>query len=154
MTRVQADNQMVYRAFPIKRNQILVRFENIADKFDSKTAYVSRLIDVRQFAKEFYAEANSLSNASLSKVPEITYAELDLNGVNVKSDDEFRWKGDDDKMALVELVNKRIDDKGDTKAFIPQSIRSFKITYHEGSNPAQQAAVEVKAKEQVVKDKI
>jgi len=49
---------MIYKAFPIKRNQILVRFENIADKFDSKTAYVNRLIDIKQFAKEFYAEAN------------------------------------------------------------------------------------------------
>jgi hypothetical protein len=47
LTKVQNDNQMVYKAFPIKKNQILVRFENMADKFDSKTAYVSRFIDVK-----------------------------------------------------------------------------------------------------------
>lgn len=72
MTKVQTDNQMVYKAFPVKRNQILARFENIADKFDSKTAYVNRLIDVKQFAQEFYAEANQIDKIdklSLSKVP-------------------------------------------------------------------------------------
>ena len=47
MTKVETDNQMIYKAFPLKRNQILVRFENIADKFDSKTAYVNRLINVK-----------------------------------------------------------------------------------------------------------
>mgnify|MGYP006090457833 CR=1 FL=1 len=135
MTKVQTDNQMVYKAFPVKRNQILVRFENLADKFDSKTAYVSRLIDVKQFAREFYAEANymrSLDNASLSKVPNITYEEVNLNGLTPKADDDYTWKGDDDKVALVEAVNKKIEDQGDTKAFVPQSIRSFVITYHEG----------------------
>ena len=70
---------------------------------------------------------------SLSKVPDITIEEVNLNGVTVKSEeDQFAWKGDDDKIALAEQVNKKIKDKGDTKAFIPQSIRSFVLTYHEG----------------------
>jgi len=165
MTRVQTDNQMIYKAFPLKRNQILVRFENIADKFDSKTAYVNRLIDVKQFAKEFYAEANqidTIDKLSLSKVPEITYQEMNLNGMTTvnKAEDEYKWKGDDDKVALAEQVNKKIDDKGDVKSFVPQSMRSFVITYQEGKGQLdlgehadKQATMEVK-EQQVVKNKI
>lgn len=126
MTKVATDNQMIYKAFPLKRNQILVRFENIADKFDSKTAYVNRLLDIKQFAKEFYAEANYMSatdKLSMSRIPAISYEEVNLNGITTKEKDEYKWKGDDDKIALAEQVNKKVEDRGDTKAFVPQSIR-------------------------------
>jgi hypothetical protein len=53
---------------------------------------------------------SKLDNASMTKIPEITYEEVNLNGLNVKSDDDFRWKGDDDKVALAEIVNKKIED--------------------------------------------
>jgi len=49
---------MIYRAFPIKKNKILVRMENMADKFDSRSAFVNRFINIKKFANDFYAEAN------------------------------------------------------------------------------------------------
>jgi hypothetical protein len=58
-------------------------------------------------------------------------------------------------------VNKKVEDKGDVKSFVPQGIRSFIITYHEGksqldlgsSNLQKQATTDVK-EQQVVKNKI
>jgi len=46
-TTLPGSNLMIYRAFPVKKGQILVRIENTADKFDSRTAYLKREIDVK-----------------------------------------------------------------------------------------------------------
>lgn len=43
---------LIYRAFPLGRNSILVRFENIADRFDPK-GIETKFIDVDAFAKNF-----------------------------------------------------------------------------------------------------
>ena len=53
-----ADAALVYRAFPLARNKILVRFENIADRFDGKMAAETRYIDMQSFATQFLQDAN------------------------------------------------------------------------------------------------
>jgi hypothetical protein len=51
---------MAYQMYPLSKNKILVRFENLADRFDTNitsddsTAY----IDVERFAHQLYSEAN------------------------------------------------------------------------------------------------
>lgn len=123
---------MVYRAFPLKKNQILVRIENNADKFDTRTAYLKREIDIKSFARDFYAEATQMGSAdklSLSKLPATHIQEVTLSGTMPAKDSSYRWRGDDDKLMLEEAVNKKPNEKGEAKAFLPQSIRSFIITY-------------------------
>lgn len=45
-------------AFPLEKNKVLVRFTNLADKFDSKTAGGKASVNVEQWAVEFYNDAN------------------------------------------------------------------------------------------------
>jgi len=66
---------------------------------------------------------------SASVMPHIQIDEVTLSGSPAAKDNTFRWRGDDDKLMLDEAVNKKPKDNGDTKAFLPQSIRSFMITY-------------------------
>lgn len=47
---------LIYRAFPLGRNKILVRFENVADRFDAK-GQETKFIDVQAFAKNFQLDA-------------------------------------------------------------------------------------------------
>jgi len=54
----------VYHAFPLGKNKILIRLENTFDKFDlvnpmEKMGQVEpKFINMNQFAKDFYLEAN------------------------------------------------------------------------------------------------
>jgi len=50
-------NSLTYHTLPLSKNKILVRFENLADKFDLKQMNMP-YIDVIRFAKQFYKEAN------------------------------------------------------------------------------------------------
>ena len=49
--------EVTYRIFPLDKNKVLVRFTNLADRFDSKVKDVE-YIDVQRFAEELYASAN------------------------------------------------------------------------------------------------
>ena len=48
---------MTYRIFPLEKNKVLVRFTNLADRFDNGFKDVD-YVDVIRFAKELYASAN------------------------------------------------------------------------------------------------
>ena len=58
---------MVYRAFPLARNTILVRFENLADLFDGADQSV-KYVDVESFAKDFYRDANKNDRISMGTI--------------------------------------------------------------------------------------
>jgi len=46
-------------AFPISKNKILMRFENINDRFDDMNCESKNIkIDLYKFAKDFFLEAN------------------------------------------------------------------------------------------------
>jgi len=49
--------EVTYRIFPLGKNKVLVRFTNLADRFDSNVKDVE-YVDVERFAKELYASAN------------------------------------------------------------------------------------------------
>ena len=49
--------------FPIARNEVLARFENIGDKFDNPTGQFGNdtlYIDIVKYAFSFYFDANGL----------------------------------------------------------------------------------------------
>ena len=48
---------MTYHTFALDKNKILVRFTNLADRFDLKSSD-STYINVTKFAETFYQEAN------------------------------------------------------------------------------------------------
>jgi len=110
-----SNDVLVYRAFPMAKNQIMVRFENLADKFDTKTSFMVRYLNVRKFAQQFFMEANNIEDGSI--MHNIKIEELSLSGNMLQSElqahPNFKWKGTDDKFALNEAANKAPFDKGE-----------------------------------------
>jgi hypothetical protein len=47
------DHQITYHPYPLSKNKILVRFINLADRFDLKSTD-TKYIDVYKFAETFY----------------------------------------------------------------------------------------------------
>jgi len=46
-----------YRMIPIAKNQVMVRFENLADRFDSHTKDTS-YVNLTEFASNLYKDVN------------------------------------------------------------------------------------------------
>ena len=82
---------MTYKLFPLAKNKVLARFENLADRFDPGISSVE-YIDVREFAANIYKEANP-SAKQLS--PTITETRIDTSKNN--DGKTFRWRGSDDQ---------------------------------------------------------
>ena len=80
-----------YRLFPLGKNEILVRFENLADAFDVTDMQSLAQLDLAQsvnltdFANELYMEVNGV----MARNVEIT--ETDLQGVH-SVHKNFKWK--------------------------------------------------------------
>lgn len=80
-----------YRLFPLGKNEILVRFENLADAFDVvNTASLAQLdlsqsVNLTAFAHELYMEVNG--NAARK----VEIVETDLQGVH-SLHKNFKWK--------------------------------------------------------------
>lgn len=120
---------MTYKLFPLEKNKVLARFENLADRFDpgSTIGYV----DVQEFAMSLYKEANPSSQRNI--VPRISEVGIS-HAANKLSGKNFRWTGADDKS--INLKNR--EHPKDTAAGValePQRIRTFEISYEE--KPAQ-----------------
>jgi len=45
-------------AFPLEKNKVLVRFTNLADRFDVKTRGMHAAVDVEKWSMEFFNGAN------------------------------------------------------------------------------------------------
>lgn len=69
MIELTSSPEVTYRIFPLGKNKVLVRFTNLADRFDSKVKDVEYM-DVEKFAKELYASANGGRNATGIKITE------------------------------------------------------------------------------------
>jgi len=51
---------MAYQMYPLGKNKIIVRFENLADRFDTNVTSEdsTSYIDIERFAYQLYSEAN------------------------------------------------------------------------------------------------
>jgi len=61
MSAFQGDSiskSIVCQYFPLERNQILVRFTNLADMFDEKTSNDISYVNVEKWATELFRESN------------------------------------------------------------------------------------------------
>jgi hypothetical protein len=113
--------------FPLAKNLILARFENIGDKFDH---YEERdlgmmQLDIESFALNLYRQANPSFNIT----PIIKYNEVDLTNNRLVNDiQKYKWKAEEkfvnsDQMPNEETMN------GSIVMLPPQSIRSFVIEF-------------------------
>ena len=89
-----------YQMFPVKRNTLFIRFENIGDNFDNfnnKTLNDTSLyIDVKDFAERLYHHIN----ANSSELNNINIVETGLTGNEPYSDmvaNKVKWHGEDDE---------------------------------------------------------
>lgn len=69
----KTDNDLTFHTFPMAKNKILLRIENIADKFDFNISKIN-VVDIKSFAQQFYKEANPSSNNK----PKITIKEVSI----------------------------------------------------------------------------
>ena len=115
--------------FPIKKNVLFVRFENIGDKFDYNSASLEETtiyIKVKEFAYALYEIANG-QNAQLNN---INIVETTLTGNQAYSEmaaKKVRWTGVDD--ALIKEPEVPLDHSDFEVALQLQRIRSFYIEY-------------------------
>jgi hypothetical protein len=124
------DFAVEYWTLPVKKNQVLARFTNLADKFDSKDSK-TRFIDVHSFAQKLLQDANKGKPTGISSVK---IEEVSLSGNMPETEvvahhQQFRWRGDGDDKMLAQLAYKPTADKEESIALEPQQIRQFRITY-------------------------
>lgn len=128
--------------FPLARNKILVRLENIADKFDSYTPDLE--IDMEMFAYKFWKMANPQSSMNTTDkfVPKIFEVDLTANMLEkevMEMKKKIQWKGADDAEIAEKLLNDpelrsvherdHTLDKMNAIKLVPQDMRSFVIYY-------------------------
>ena len=96
----------------------MVRFENLADRFDAQSSLAVKYFDVRRFAIQFYKDANE------GRLPKFTTNDEIYHSGNIliselTKQNTYRWKGDDDGTMLDLPINTSPEDHGDEKALEP-----------------------------------
>jgi len=117
-----------YVVFPLAKNEILVRFENLQDKFDLNTTVLN--VDIQKFALDFFYASNGAV-----KEPMVSIKEMDLSNNMLSSEAEqvrnsYKWKGEDDQTVDFSHLEKPVDASPSVFALEPQRMRSFQIQYH------------------------
>ena len=128
LVNLKKDNfleQGFYKLFPVAKDQVIVRIENLADRFD-KSSEVS-FLNVDKLAKDLYFEVNG------KQADSVQIEEVSVQGTLLEKDrlkNTFKWTGVDDGTQLE--FSKRPEDQDGFKgvAMEPQRIRSFKLTYN------------------------
>ena len=128
LVNLKKDNfleQGIFKLFPVAKDQVILRTENLADRFD-KSSEVS-FINIDKLAKDLYFEVNGKQPDSLQ------IEEVSVQGTLLEKDrlkNTFKWTGVDDGTQLE--FSKRPEDQDGFKgvAMEPQRIRSFKLTYN------------------------
>lgn len=118
-------DQGFFKLIPVAKDQVIMRIENLADRFD-KSSEVS-FINVDKLARDLYFEINQKQPDALA-IEEVT-----IQGTISEKDrlkNTFKWTGVDDGSQLE--FSKRPEDQDGFKgvAMEPQRIRSFKLTYN------------------------
>ena len=103
-------NGIEYQAFPLSKGKILVRLENLQDKFDSTAA--PSTVNLVTFAKQFWSQANGGSQSPIPKISETLH-----DGVVDKFKTE--WFAQKNQQKSFENVK-----------MLPMGIRSFVIDYN------------------------
>lgn len=91
---------LTYKLFPLGKNKILARIENLADRFDPNLEESEEVqyVDVEDFARQLYKEANPNSKLSIEcKIVETSIDHAAKNQLAGIDWDESRWIGQDDK---------------------------------------------------------
>ena len=92
------------------KNQIIIRLENLSDRFDKSSSQVS--INVDQLSKDLYHEINGKLPRSLS------ISEVSIQGTMLERErHNFKWKGVDDGSGL--KFNESPKDDGAIKVLEP-----------------------------------
>jgi len=52
--RLKIDDQMTYRLFPVSKGKVLVRFENMQDRFDLSPKHQNLNVNIYKFARSLY----------------------------------------------------------------------------------------------------
>ena len=128
LVNLKKDNfleQGIYKLFPVAKDQVTLRIENLADRFD-KSSEVS-FLNVDKLAKDLYFEVNG------KQADSVQIEEVSVQGTLLEKDrlkNTFKWTGVDDGTQLE--FSKRPDDQDGFKgvAMEPQRIRNFKLTYN------------------------
>ena len=128
LVNLKKDNfleQGIYKLFPVAKDQVILRIENLADRFD-KSSEVS-FLNVDKLAKDLYFEVNG------KQADSVQIEEVSVQGTLLEKDrlkNTFKWTGVDDGTQLE--FSKRPDDQDGFKgvAMEPQRIRNFKLTYN------------------------
>lgn len=140
-------DQFSYRMFPLAKNELLVRFENLADAFDTVNMKSLSQLDLAQsvnlnaFADDLYMEVNGNMPTSVEIV------ETDLQGVHSLRKN-FKWQAiEKGTESLAEALKQQVksppaDSKKDfSEIYIgPQSLRTFRIKY---KSPEQKSMTQV-----------
>lgn len=126
--------------FPLWKNKILVRLENIADRFDTYAPTLK--LNMEKFAYIFWMMSNPMSKSKY--VPTITEVALTANMLE-KELQEMRkkrqWKAKNDA-EIAEKLSKNpelkaiyerdpMEDKLEDITLVPQDLRSFVISFEE-----------------------
>lgn len=126
-----------YIIFPLAKNKILARFENIGDNFDDEEGIFgnsSQKVDIEKFAQKFYEDANS--EAATTSAPQVNIVEVDLTNNQAWIDLEdkkakWTWKGEDDHLRPEPIKLDPVYKQGQhTEVTLEtQRIRTFVIEY-------------------------
>lgn len=117
------------RIYPMAKNQIILRLENLADTFDDRGAR-THYINIQKYARELYMDINQ------GKAPEfliITETSLSANQpLTQLVQEKFMWRGQGDAQSLSQFLQAPVD-RGGLRgvALEPQRIRSFTVTFNQ-----------------------
>jgi hypothetical protein len=119
-------SQGTYRLLPFAKDQIMVRFENLADRFDAQSNVTSYL-NLNKFAESLYSDVNDCTPQS------VLIEEITLSGNQLLSDlnkSYPKWEATEDGSTLP--FSKAPTDKNGFEgiALEPQRLRSFIISYN------------------------
>jgi len=115
--------------FPLAKNQILARFENIGDKFDHFAKDLGVMeVDLESWATDLFAQANNNHWTA-----DFDIQEVDLTNNRLSKDVEssrHKWRAEEEfdntGIPQVEVYDQA---NGSVISLPPQSIRSFVITF-------------------------
>jgi hypothetical protein len=85
-------DQGYYKLLPVAKNQIILRMENLADRFD-KLSNQTSYVNIEKLANSLFTEVNGHAPKSV-KIEEVTIQGTMLETDRIKR--SFKWKGVDD----------------------------------------------------------
>lgn len=120
-------SDIAIQVFPNGKQQVLLRVENLQDKFDVNNAEV-KYIDLIEFSKDIWLQANQGNGTVTAPEPVIT--ETTLTGAELVEDAVVSKETLKGKLTVVQK-NKGSDDQNGMSgvALDPQTIRTFTIQF-------------------------